>query len=148
MQRADLILYLVEAKQIANLELELPELIKLSTIPPELQSKTLIVFSKADLMEENSPKISSGIYCSVKKENGLQALTKAILNRLMLSDELLTKPIINNRHLAALSKCINSLHQADLSLKENLGFEFIAFELISASNALEEIFRVSLPTIY
>jgi hypothetical protein len=42
----------VEAKQIANLELELPELIKLSTIPPELQSKTLIVFSKADLMEK------------------------------------------------------------------------------------------------
>jgi tRNA U34 5-carboxymethylaminomethyl modifying GTPase MnmE/TrmE len=63
-----------------------------------------------------------------KKENGLQALTKAILNRLMLSDELLTKPIIiNNRHLAALSKCINSLHQADLSLKEKSGLRIHSF---------------------
>ena len=143
MQESDLILYLVEAKQIANPKLELPELIKLSTIPPELQSKTLVVFSKADLMEDNSPKISGGIYCSVKNGNGLKELTKAILNRLMLSEELLTKPIIiNNRHLVALSKCIKSLHQANLSLKENMGFEFIAFELISASNALEEILGV------
>ncbi len=61
----------------------------------------------------------------------------------MLNTELPNKPIIiNNRHLVALSKCLQSLHRAKQCLKENQGYEFIAFELISASNALEEILGV------
>jgi tRNA modification GTPase len=37
---------------------------------------------------------------------------------------------------------LQSLQQAKQSIEENQGYEFIAFELISASNALEEILGV------
>jgi len=143
MQDSDLILYLVEANTVTNPSLQISELLSTFTIPPELYSKTLAVFSKADLLPENTLKISDGIYCSVITENGLKDLTKAISQRLILSTELPNKPIIiNNRHLIALSKCLQSLHQAKQSLEENQGYEFIAFELISASNALEEILGI------
>ncbi|HNX02338.1 MAG TPA: tRNA uridine-5-carboxymethylaminomethyl(34) synthesis GTPase MnmE [Candidatus Cloacimonas sp.] len=143
MQESDLILYLVEANTVTNPNLQITELLSLSTIPPELYSKTLAVFSKADLLPENAPKIPGGIYCSVITEKGLKDLTDAISRQLSLSTELLNKPIIiNNRHLIALSKSLQFLHQAKHSIEEKQGYEFIAFELISASNALEEILGI------
>ncbi|HOE54859.1 MAG TPA: tRNA uridine-5-carboxymethylaminomethyl(34) synthesis GTPase MnmE [Candidatus Cloacimonas acidaminovorans] len=143
MQESDLILYLVEATTVTNPNLQFSDLLSPSSLPPDLHSKTLVVFSKADLIQENTPQISRGIYCSVISENGLKDLTDAISKRLMLNTELPNKPIIiNNRHLVALSKCLQSLHRAKQCLKENQGYEFIAFELISASNALEEILGV------
>jgi tRNA modification GTPase len=143
MQESDLILYLVEANKVTNPNLQIAELLSLSTIPPELYSKTLAVFSKADLLPKNAPEIPEGIYCSVITEKGLKDLTDAISRQLSLSTELLNKPIIiNNRHLIALSKCLQFLHQAKHSIEEKQGYEFIAFELISASNALEEILGI------
>ncbi len=143
MQESDLILYLVEANTVTNPNLQITELLSAFTIPPELYSKTLAVFSKADLLPENAPKIPEGIYCSVITEKGLKDLTDAISRQLSLSTELLNKPIIiNNRHLIALSKCLQFLHQAKHSIEEKQGYEFIAFELISASNALEEILGI------
>jgi len=44
--------------------------------------------------------------------------------------------------LAALAKCNTALQQAIATLDAELGFEFIAFELIAASHALEEILGV------
>ena len=143
MQDSDLIIYLVEANTVTNPNLQISELFSPFNIPPELYAKTLAVFSKADLLPENTPKLLDGIYCSVITENGLKDLTDAISRQLSLSTELLNKPIIiNNRHLIALSKCLQSLHQAKQSIEENRGYEFIAFELISASNALEEILGI------
>jgi len=143
MQNSDLILYLVEANTVTNPNLQIAELLSTFPIPPELYSKTLAVFSKADLLPDKTPEIQDGIYCSVITEMGLKDLTEAISQRLRQSTELLNKPIIiNNRHLIALSKCLQSLHQAKQSIEENQGYEFIAFELISASNALEEILGI------
>jgi len=143
MQNSDLILYLVEANTVTNPNLQISELLSTYPIPSELYSKTLAVFSKADLLPDKTPEIQDGIYCSVITEMGLKDLTEAISQRLRQSTELLNKPIIiNNRHLIALSKCLQSLHQAKQSIEENQGYEFIAFELISASNALEEILGI------
>ncbi|MDY0152853.1 MAG: tRNA uridine-5-carboxymethylaminomethyl(34) synthesis GTPase MnmE [Candidatus Cloacimonas sp.] len=113
----------------------------------QLSAKTITVYSKADLLTVGAsrarPNHPYSIFCSVNTPNGLDALTKAILNRLLLSDELLSKPLVTNaRHLAALSRCIESLHMAISALESSAGFEFIAFELISASRALEEILGV------
>ena len=143
MQNSDLILYLVEANTVTNPNLQISELLSTYPIPSELYSKTLAVFSKADLLPDKTPEIQDGIYCSVITEMGLKDLTEAISQRLRQSTELLNKPIIiNNRHLIALAKCLQFLYQAKQSIEENQGYEFIAFELISASNALEEILGI------
>lgn len=113
----------------------------------QLSAKTITVYSKADLLNLGAscarPNHLSGIYCSVNTPNGLDAITQAIITRLLLSDELLSKPLVtNSRHLAALSRCIDALRMAISALESSAGFEFIAFELISASRALEEILGV------
>ncbi|MEN6445268.1 MAG: tRNA uridine-5-carboxymethylaminomethyl(34) synthesis GTPase MnmE [Candidatus Cloacimonas sp.] len=143
MQESDLLLYLVETTAAVKLAQPISTLLSNSSLAPELFAKTLVVFSKADLQKENLPPIAGGVYCSVVTENGLKDLTETISQRLLLSDDLPDKPIlINNRHLIALANCLQSLHQAEQCLVENQGFEFIAFELISASNALEEILGI------
>ncbi len=139
MQQADLILYLKEAIPDSKQEISLAE----TAIPKELWPKTLFVISKADLLGESFEPNPELIYCSALKEQGLDQLNAAILERLQLSEELVNKPLItNSRHLAALAKAIVALKQAYKSLEEGLGFEFTAFELKEASSALEEILGV------
>jgi len=44
--------------------------------------------------------------------------------------------------LAALKRALDALIQAEKLLSDQAGFEFIAFELITAANALEDILGV------
>ncbi len=132
MQSADIIIYLIDASQRASCDA--------TEINPDYLHKTIIVYSKADLLSPAKPLDSSDIYCSVIQPKGLDALSSAILKRLMLSDDILNEPLAtNSRHLAALAKSKLALTNAKAALDDNAGYEFIAFELISAANAIEEI---------
>ncbi len=145
MREADLVLYLVEAEQTSEASVSLPE---------DISAKTLWLASKHDLVDQqdaareqaskcdgSSPRF--GIPVSVVMPGGLEALQEAILDRFNLPQEELRSPFITNaRHLAALKRCVNSLESALEALREDAGFEFIAFDLISASKALEEILGV------
>jgi tRNA modification GTPase len=132
MQTADIIIYLIDASQ--------GTLPGTTDIDPNYLHKTIRVYSKADLLPASQAKDGSAIYCSVVHPDGLTALSSTILNKLMLSEDILNEPLAtNSRHLAALAKSKLALTNAKAALEDNAGYEFIAFELISAANALEEI---------
>jgi tRNA modification GTPase len=77
------------------------------------------------------------------REDGLDQLKAAILERFQLRQPDLRRPLVTNaRHLAALQRCEDALVKALDSLREEAGFEFTAFDLIAASKALEEILGV------
>ncbi|MBW6513127.1 MAG: tRNA uridine-5-carboxymethylaminomethyl(34) synthesis GTPase MnmE [Candidatus Syntrophosphaera sp.] len=147
MQSADLVLYLVEAGSgPASLE-EVP-------LPEAIRTKTLWLSSKYDLVAdengaETNPKVrdgyspQAGIPVSVVSPGGLDALQEAILKRFELPLDELDHPLLTNaRHLAALERCVSALEKAQLALRKEAGFEFIAFDLITASKALEEILGI------
>jgi tRNA modification GTPase len=127
-QNADLILYLYEGDFT-----ELPEDWQ------AFQDKLICVAAKADIYPQRH--IPQGhVESSALCPNGLKALSDAILQRLKLPAVNLEHPLITNvRHLAALSRSISALEAAQAALQQELGWEFIAFELILAVSALEEI---------
>jgi len=127
-KNADLILYLYEGD--------------FTDLPQDWQAyqdKLILVAAKADLYPDRL--IPPGhVAASVLAQAGLSALSDAILNHLNLPTVILEHPLITNvRHLAALSRCITALEAAQVALQQELGFEFIAFELIFAHSALEDI---------
>jgi tRNA modification GTPase len=138
MQSSDLIILLLDAT--GNMDS------MQAGIPSDLLPKTITAYSKADLLAPSYVRIEHAIYCSATLPDGLEQLSAAILQHLMLSEDILSQPLITNtRHLAALEKCNKALQQALYALDTEAGFEFIAFELISASHALEEILGVITP---
>lgn len=73
-------------------------------------------------------------------EGGLTPIKESILKVLKLPRELSEQPqITNSRQLAALGRTITALQRTNQALADKLGFEFIAFDLIEASTALQEI---------
>ncbi len=135
MRSADLILHLSPADQ-ARQDAED------SLIPPEFHPKTLWLLSKSDLA---GPGLASSgcIPVTVIREDGLDQLKAAILERFQLRQPDLRRPLVTNaRHLAALQRCEDALVKALDSLRDEAGFEFTAFDLIAASKALEEILGV------
>ncbi len=127
-KNADLILYLYEGD--------------FTSLPEDWQAyqdRLILVAAKADIFPERY--VPAGhIELSVLSQDGLKALSNAILKHLKLPNVTLEHPLITNvRHLAALSRSITALEAAQAALQQELGFEFIAFELISAHSALEDI---------
>ena len=135
MRSADLILHLSPADQAQQGTED-------SLIPPEFHPKTLWLLSKSDLAGPGLT--SSGIIpVTVMREEGLDQLKAAILERFQLQQPDLRRPLVTNaRHLAALQRCEDALVKALDSLRDEAGFEFTAFDLIAASKALEEILGV------
>ena len=140
MNEADLVLYLVDASTHQE--------------PPQLDNpdKTLIVLSKADLVspaklhELKSKTAHEVVTASVMSEDGLDELYTTILSRLEYNKEDAGTPLVTNtRHLAALQVCSTALTNAQKALNQDLGFEFVAFDLIAASAALEEIIGLVSP---
>lgn len=147
MQAADLVLFLNAADTS-------PDASENTRLEEHIAAKTLWLASKYDLLPEQthaaeakgsrdglSPQ--SGIPVSAVAAGGLELLYQAILDRFALPQAELKRPLITNtRHLAALQKCITALASAQTALHNEAGFEFVAFDLISASKALEEILGV------
>jgi tRNA modification GTPase len=128
---ADLILYLYEAEFTS-----LPQKLH------EFEDKIIYVAAKADLYPERQLAWNH-VPVSVLRADGIKALSTAILQRLRLPTQILERPLITNaRHLAALNRSIKALQAAQEALNQQTGFEFIAFELIAASAALEDILGV------
>ncbi|MDD3143289.1 MAG: tRNA uridine-5-carboxymethylaminomethyl(34) synthesis GTPase MnmE, partial [Candidatus Cloacimonetes bacterium] len=76
--------------------------------------------------------------------DGLNTLQNAILKRFELPLENPDRPLVTNaRHLAALQRAITALSSALVSLDSRAGYEFTAFDLIAAANALGDILGVS-----
>jgi len=135
MRSADLILHLSPADQARQGAED-------SLIPTEFHPKTLWLLSKSDLA---SPDLAASgcLPVTVMREDGLDQLKAAILERFQLQQPDLRRPLVTNaRHLAALQRCEDALVKALDSLREEAGFEFTAFDLIAASKALEEILGV------
>ncbi len=144
MQAADLILYLIEYAELGTY--------REFTLPPHLQDKTIFVCSKVDLgawkdlpasaqlEPARAADLPGYIPCSTILPDGLHALKDAILARFNLPLELDERPLITNtRHLSALKKSIIAAQHARLAMLNELGYEFIAFDLIESSVAIEEI---------
>ena len=138
---ADLVLFLIDASRLAEH--------KEDDIPQGLGNKIQIVISKADLLEKDDLEglLGTGsIPASAISPDGLEGLSEAILERFQLADPLPERPLVTNtRHLAALRSCGEGLQNALVALRSGLGFEFAAFDLISASAALEQILGVITP---
>ncbi len=93
--------------------------------------------------EDNEPIVSSIIPCSTVIPDGLTALTNAILSKLSLPRDIENRPLITNtRHLAALQRSRAAIQKALQAMDQDAGYEFVAFDLIEASSALEEILGV------
>lgn len=131
MRDSDLILYLYDDPA------------ELKQVDPALKDKCIFVAAKADLRDADFQPTPGHIPCSVNTPDGLKALSAAIISRLSLPQQVLYRPLITNaRHLAALKRALDALIQAEKLLSDQAGFEFIAFELITATNALEDILGV------
>ncbi|MDY0319061.1 MAG: tRNA uridine-5-carboxymethylaminomethyl(34) synthesis GTPase MnmE [Candidatus Cloacimonadaceae bacterium] len=131
MHGADIILYLYEE--------DAPD------FPEELgnlQDKVIFAASKADMRP--LAKLPQGhIPVSALSPDGLKLISKSILERMQMPDNILERPMVTNaRHLAALQRSIAALDMALGALDMDAGFEFVASDLIQASSALEDILGV------
>ncbi len=141
-RESDLLLYLVDYTEIEN---ALPEL------PEEAVAKTIFVASKIDLgpFTQMPTAEEFGKYCNLQPPlipcstllpDGLKEVKQAILDRLNLPLELDERPLITNtRHLAALQRALAAAHNAQKAMQDGMGYEFIAFDLIEARSAIDEI---------
>jgi len=147
MQSADLVLYLLPVDEPTPKA----DPAALSPVP----AKTLWLASKWDLCQpenQGSASLESrdgstpelALPVSAIAPEGLNALQTAILKRFELPLENPDRPLVTNaRHLAALERIIAALISALASLDNQAGYEFTAFDLITASSALGEILGVS-----
>jgi len=78
--------------------------------------------------------------CSAVLDDGINALKKEILDRIVQPDtQIQSVMVTNTRHLAAIERALMSLDKSLQGISDTLGYEFIAFDLIEAVSALSEI---------
>jgi len=150
----------LQAKADLNILLTDPD-----TFNPDLllesrsQNNTLLILNKIDLLgfdelpaiKEWTDYLSSefdftgkaelAVYpCSTVIPNGINLIKEQILARISLPESELSSVLVTNtRHLAAIERSITSLPHAISAIQADLGYEFIAFDLIEAVSALSEI---------
>ena len=131
-KNSDLVVYITDNLNANQTELEnLKKIIN--------QEKIIKVLNKSDLLH-NKPDTKDFILSNTIEENGLNELKKAILKRIDINPDIIKDGILTNtRQIAALKKAIVSIKKALSAVEEDLGFEFIAFDLNEASSAIEEI---------
>ncbi len=163
MQEADLILYLIDYQRLQDIDIWMDI--------PKPDPKIIYAINKIDLAMDGSflqPEkwqsmvdtmlalythnpvaqdiIRSSMPCTTMLPDGLSIVKNAILERLDLHTQDDESPLITNtRHLAALSKSLASIENAQRALISGNGYEFVAFDLIESSSALEEILGVITP---
>jgi tRNA modification GTPase len=125
-----------------------------------LQSNTILILNKIDLLGfDKLPSITewndylkgsrfSFVHkenykifpCSTIIPNGIERIKEQILARIKLPDsEVGSVLVTNTRHLAAIERTISALSHAISAIQADMGYEFIAFDLIEAVSALSEI---------
>jgi len=105
--------------------------------------KIIPIINKADLLNTEAKQLFTDnkiLLCSNIEADGLDPLRTYLLEFFAgFTQEIESGLISNARQLAAVSKAKESIIQATNTLKMGTGIEFIAFDLASASNHLEEI---------
>lgn len=92
------------------------------------------------------PEVRKPIPVSSVLAGGLNLLTAELIKRLSLPELRTDSPIITNtRQLAALKETISCLEKALDALRNGLGFEFVAFDLIAGASALQQILGITTP---
>jgi tRNA modification GTPase len=119
-------------------------LIELEKIKQLIEPENIIlVLNKSDLFSEDELKSyrkKGYIPCSTLSAAGLDQLKQALLQDIIISEaDLHAGILVNVRQIAAVKKAVSALNTALQSLEEELGYEFIAFDLKEASTSLEEI---------
>ena len=100
----------------------------------------IIVVNKADLLNEQSPRLAQAIYVSAIERTGLDELRAEIAKRLDISsDEQQTPFAARQRHLDALQQAQAAIERAMLQLGQAELPELIAEELRLAQQSLGEI---------
>ncbi len=107
------------------------------------QSKVKKIFNKTDLStDEQLKKIEKAgcLLCSAVREDGLANVRQELSSRLQQAGEELDNGMLSSaRQKGCVSSCIVYLQKALQSIDDDLGFEFIAFELGLASGSLEQM---------
>ena len=143
-QAADLVLFTIDATTGWTKEDEI--------IYEQVKHRPVIlVVNKIDLVEENqinnfNPKsqivsIESQIFTAAAKNQGIEALETAILEQVEIGNLEATDMdiAINQRQAAALIQAKTSLEQVQITIEQELPFDFWTIDLRGAINALGEI---------
>ncbi len=133
-EEADRIIYLEDGQQKPE---EIEQFLKRE------DGKIIKVLNKADILSRETIEEYGKrgfLACSVKNGTGIDDLKKAITADLNLSNYVIESGILSNiRQIEAVEKSIKGIDRAVESLEKGLGYEFTAFDLKEASEALEEI---------
>jgi len=126
---ADLMIYIIDA-----------------SVPPDDIPENAInmikVINKIDLLTETEIitwEEKDFIPCTTVLNNGLEPLKEAILTHLKTIDSENENLLTNSRQLACVKNAYSSLCKARKALLADAGYDFISFDIISASACLEEI---------
>jgi tRNA modification GTPase len=95
---------------------------------------------KMDSITRNNLEKKNYILTNTVYENGMDDLKKKVLNYIKNDNYDIDSGILTNlRQITAVKKALQSLNKAINSFKNNLGYEFTAFDLKETSEYLEEI---------
>ncbi|MDP8221563.1 MAG: tRNA uridine-5-carboxymethylaminomethyl(34) synthesis GTPase MnmE [Candidatus Stygibacter frigidus] len=134
-EKSDLVIYVTDSQQQDSEIDKLQEVVK--------KKKLLKVINKTDIISSsliNKYLQQEYIPCSTVLKGGLEKLKAAILQEINIRpEEFDIPPLTNTRQIAAARKALEELQRFEDTLKSEGSVEFLAFDLLQVSKALEEI---------
>ena len=133
--KSDLVIYVTDSQQQDSETDRLKEVVKDKKLLKVINKTDIISHSLIDefLQQDYIP-------CSTILSDGLDKLKAAILQEINISpEEFDVPPLTNTRQIAAAKKALEELQQFEETLKAEGSVEFLAFDLLQVSRALEEI---------
>jgi len=133
-KNSDLVLFITDSYDFNHKEYE-----KLKSITDE--NKIIKILNKSDLLKDDKlPNTNDFILCNTIQPNGLDKLKKTILDKININPEIIQNGILTNmRQISAVKNALTSIDKALEAIKNDMGYEFIAFDLKEASSYMEEI---------
>ena len=128
---ADHVLFLIDATD--------PEQAHIALKTSAHDSKTTLVYNKADLLEENQFSETDAILISALDGQGIPQLTEHIKQLAGFEGDGESLFTARRRHITALEAANNAVQRGLTQLKEFNAGELLADELLQAQNALNEI---------
>jgi tRNA modification GTPase len=105
--------------------------------------RVIRILNKADILSQekiDEYKERGFLICSVKTGEGIERLKEEVTGNLDLGKEAIDSGILSNmRQVEAVERSLKGIDNALVSLDKELGYEFTAFDLKVASEALEEV---------
>lgn len=145
-EKAQLVLYLIEASQIQNYSTEINNLKK--KYP---NKKILIIVNKADLLSNNKleelkrqnhkPQTTNPkLFISAKYKTGIDTLINTLTNLSQIGVLSANQTIVSNaRHFEALNLALNSINEVSSGLNQQISSDLLAIDIRQALYHLGEI---------